>query len=458
MTALARLRTALQPHLRDARLRRSLSNIGWSGSEKLLRLVIGLVVGLWVARYLQSHAYGQLQFAVSWVALFNAIAWLGVGETVLRDLVQRPADEGRILGAALLLRVAGSCLAAGLAVAGALWFHAADPLVLAMVLVLSLAIPFAEAPAGVFLWLQAHGRLRGAVLAVNATRLAAALAKVALIVLGFGVLAFAWVGLAEAVLTCAAIFAIWSAMAGHRPRWSADAAGAWQMLASGAPLALAALATSLNSRVDQLMLGWLAGFGQVGLYAAATRFSEIWWILPPMLLNSIAPAYIYGHDGDAAIRRRVAWISASLAVPAVAASVLTTLWGDALVALALGPGYAGAGAILAVHIWLTVFLFLDAPLSHYLVATHRQRYLTGKTLLTLAANLALNAWLVPRHGALGAAIATLAATAAVNTGFYALWRGTRDIVRLQLAVARLLAFDAWRIGFRQLQRLFAVPP
>jgi PST family polysaccharide transporter len=451
-TLSARLVSGLRSRWSDARVRQSASNLIWTGSEQLLRLFTGLVVGLWVARYLQPVNYGLLQFAMSWVALFNAIAWLGVGEAVLRDFVQRPHDHPRILGTALLLRLTGSVIAGGLAFGIATLSHGREPMLLTLVAVFCLAIPFAEMPAGVFLWFQSQGRLRGPMLAVNGIRIGAALLKVGLIVSGIGVVGFALVGLAESVAICASIFAIYLAVK-VRPRgWRTDFTSAKAMLVSGAPLILSALATSLNSRIDQLMIGWLSDFSQVGIYAAATKFSELWWIVPTIVMNSLSPSYVYADQPVERVRKNVAWIGFLLLLAAIFVGGLVTLAAPPVVALTLGPKYLGAVPILLVHVWLAIFIFADAPMTQYLVATHRQRYITLKVCLTLALNLALNALWVPRHGALGAAVATLAATGAVSVSYFFLFRATRDVGQLQIDMLRLLTHGAWRIALTKIWR------
>jgi len=61
-------------------------NTSWLFGEKILRMVVGLFVGIWVARYLGPEQFGLFSYAQSFVGLFTAIATLGLDGIVVRKL------------------------------------------------------------------------------------------------------------------------------------------------------------------------------------------------------------------------------------------------------------------------------------------------------------------------------------------------------------------------------------
>ena len=67
-------------------------NTSWLFGEKILRMFVGLFVGIWVARYLGPEQFGLFSYAQSFVGLFTAIATLGLDGIVVRELVK---DESR---------------------------------------------------------------------------------------------------------------------------------------------------------------------------------------------------------------------------------------------------------------------------------------------------------------------------------------------------------------------------
>ena len=67
-------------------------NTSWLFGEKILRMIVSLFVGIWVARYLGPEQFGLFSYAKSFVGLFTAIATLGLNGIVVRELVK---DESR---------------------------------------------------------------------------------------------------------------------------------------------------------------------------------------------------------------------------------------------------------------------------------------------------------------------------------------------------------------------------
>ena len=68
---------------------RYLKNTSWLFGEKVLRMVMGLFVGIWVARYLGPEQFGTFSYSQSFVGLFTAIATLGLDGIVVRELVKK---------------------------------------------------------------------------------------------------------------------------------------------------------------------------------------------------------------------------------------------------------------------------------------------------------------------------------------------------------------------------------
>lgn len=435
MSAMLRLRGLLD----NGDLRRSLINIAWLSSEKVIRLFTGLFIGLWIARHLGPEGYGRLQYAMAWVGLFNAIAWLGVGETIIRDLVRDRDHEGRVMGSAFAIRLGGSCIAGVLAVVGGHCFGQLDDVTSRLVWIMALAIPFAEIPAGIWMWFQSHMRIRHAVLGKNAAMIGGALLRVYLLITDATIDTFAWAMVVESILLCGLLFLVYRLDGGNPMAWTYSWRSILQMLRDGLPLILSALVASLNARVDQLMLGWLADYREVGYYAAATRFSEVWWIVPPMLMNSLSPRFIYPKDLGEKLARNVTWITALLLVLALLPCLGVAIIGRPMLTALLGHGFEASIPVLTIHIWIAVFIFIDAPACQYLLTTDRQRFLIWKSLGAVVLNSLLNLLLIPRLGATGASIATLIAYAWAGCLFYAVTPGVRDVAHLQWGALRLLA-------------------
>ncbi len=412
-------------------MKSSILSFLWLASEKLLRIFTGVFVGLWLARYLGPEQYGVYMYAVAWVGLFNAIAWFGVGENVIRSLVKNPDSDAEMLGSAFAIRLLGSLSAGVLAVVTMACFGKSDANLLMLVMLMSLAIPFAETPAGIFLLFQSKLDIALPVLLQNVVRVAAAGLRIALIVSGSSILWFGGVILVESIAIFSVLFGLYLFRGGKISSWIFRWDSIRSMLIQGTPIAIAALVASLSARVDQLMLGWFADFAQVGMYSAALRFSEFWWAFAPIVMNSLSPKYIFNVDDEVKLQANIAKIMACMLLVSLVPVVFIVAIGKYAIPLLLGAQYAAALPVLYVHICIAILVFFDAPTSQFLLAHNRQRQMIWKSLFMLAVNAMLNLLLVSSFGALGAALATLLAYVLTIVCFYRLFPIYRDLARLQ---------------------------
>lgn len=52
-------------------IKKIISNAGWLLFDKFVRLMFGLLVGVWVARYLGPETYGQLAYVITLISFFK---------------------------------------------------------------------------------------------------------------------------------------------------------------------------------------------------------------------------------------------------------------------------------------------------------------------------------------------------------------------------------------------------
>jgi O-antigen/teichoic acid export membrane protein len=434
-----------------------LRNIVWYSSEKALRMTIGLFVGLWLARYLGPEEFGRFNFITAWLGMFEAIAWLGVGDTMLRDIVRHRDEEHRMMGSALMIRMCGSLLAISLALAAAKplgGFNEADFILLA---VLSIGIPFAQVTGGIWIWFASHTNIGPAVLSKNISMLIGAVLRISVILAGADLVALMAAVSLESVLWLILLVGAYLWHGEHFSRWRFDTRHAWGMLLTGMPIILNGLVVSLNARVDQIMLGRLTSMSDVGVYAAAMRFSEIWWVVPPMILQSLASRYIYPEDLGYKLQQNVARIILGMAFLSLLPCLFISVMGAEVINLFLGKQYLGAGHVLMIHIWTAVLIFIDAPVNQYLLATHRQSQLVFKSLVLLFSNVVMALILVPQYGASGAAMSTLIAQAATVLVLPMLYSPLHDVSGMYLLAIRQvqpLSISVYNSVMKQIKPIF----
>jgi PST family polysaccharide transporter len=91
-------------------LRQVLSNIAWLFTDQILQMGLGMVVGLWVARYLGPAQFGLLSYALTFVSIFSAVASMGLGRIVIRDIASNPQCKNETLGTSFGLQFIGGLI------------------------------------------------------------------------------------------------------------------------------------------------------------------------------------------------------------------------------------------------------------------------------------------------------------------------------------------------------------
>ena len=82
-----------------------LKNISWLFYDKIIRVLGGLLIGIWVARYLGPNDFGVLNYSIAYVAMFMLFVKLGLDQIVVREIVKDKESRGEILGTVFLLKL-----------------------------------------------------------------------------------------------------------------------------------------------------------------------------------------------------------------------------------------------------------------------------------------------------------------------------------------------------------------
>lgn len=393
---------------------------------------VGVFVGVWIARYLGPAQFGLLNYATAFIALFTAIATLGLNGIVVRDLIVEPGKAPSTLGTAFALQIIGGLLAFGLAVACVGFLRPHEHLAKIMIVVLGAGMMF-KATEVVKYWFEAKVQAKYGVWVENGAFLVFALVKVSLLVRGAQLMAFVWAAFAEGVLVAAGLLAVYVLNGQKLSIWRYRYKRAKGLLSDSWPLILSGLAVMVYMRVDQIMLGQMLGDEAVGIFSAAVRLSEIWYFIPVAICASVFPAIIEARRNSVELYYlRLKKLFELMVLMAVAVAIIMSFISDWVVNLLYGPGYQAAAPVLVIHIWTGIFVFLGVASSRWFIAENLQRYSFYRTLAGGIANVILNFILIPKYGVTGSAWATVISQAVASVFFNAANKETRIIFSMQI--------------------------
>jgi len=400
-----------------------LANIAWLMLDKVLKLVVGLGITVWLARHLGPQAFGQYSYVLAFVAMFSGLATLGLPTIAVRELVRarqaeppaqgaaearaQRAAEAEILGTTLALLLAGATLAVALILAVALWVRPEAPALRLGIALVAGTLLF-QTSALVRWWFESRVAARAAVLAETLALLAGAALKAALILADAPLWTFFAAVLTEAALLAVLLALAWRSMRAGVGRWRPRLARAASLMRGAWPLALSGAVLMVQARVDQFMLAELADDRELGYYGVALRVAEGLVFIALALQSTMFPALVQARQAaDGSFRRKLMSYYRASFVAALVVCVPLALLGQPLVLLLFGPAYAPAGWLLVLMAARVFLAFVGIARSAFLVVDNLQHYATFTVIVGTLLNVLLNLWWIPTHRAEGAVWASL---------------------------------------------------
>jgi len=390
-------------------LQNVLSNTGWLLADRIIRMGVGLFVGIWVARYLGPELFGLFSFAGAFVALFSAISTLGLDGIVVRDIVKDLSVKEETLGTTFFLKITGGVATFLIVLSGIALARPGDTLAYWLVGIIAAGMIF-QAFDAIDLWFQSQVQSKYSVYAKNFAFLTVSIVKIFLILSKASLIAFAWAGFAEVIIGSAGIMMAYKISGHNMMHWRFSLERAKSLFKDSWPLMMSGIAVMIYMRIDQIMLDLIVGDHEVGIYSAAVRLVEVWYFLPMVFVSSVFPSIVEAKAMDENLffdRLQKLYNFMALMVYSIALPV--TFLAGWIIELLFGLPYSKAGPMLAVLIWSLMFTNLGVARSTFLTTMNWTKVHLVTVSLGCMINVCLNFILIPRYGGMGAAIASCVA-------------------------------------------------
>jgi O-antigen/teichoic acid export membrane protein len=383
-------------------------NTSWLFAEQLLRMIAGVFVGIWVARYLGPEQFGIFSYALAFAAIFSGISKLGLDNIVVRDLVNQPDKRDRYLGTAFWLKFIGALITLAI-LAFASLFTANDDRTNLYIFIIASGTIFQSFEVIDF-YFQSKVLSKYVSLCKITQLLLSSALKLYVILTADDLFWFVIITLIDqATLAIALCIAYKYQRIGSFYRHF-NLAIAKTLINDSWPMIFSSIVVMLYMRIDQIIIKQMLGEKAVGLYSAAVRLSEVGYFIPMIITSSLFPAIISAKKISetlyyARLQRLytlMVWIAITIALP-------MTFLSDWLVIILYGETYKDAGQVLIIHIWTSVFVFLGVASGSWLTSENLQHLAFYRTFLGMVTNIILNFVLIPIYGLIGSAIATIIA-------------------------------------------------
>ena len=386
-------------------MNRVAQNAVWIIGGRIVQALLALVINMLTARYLGPSNYGLITYASSLVAFVVPIMQLGLSNVLVQEIVNRPDEEGKVLGTSMVMSLVSSffCVVGLTAFVFAVSPGETDTVLVC--LLYSVLLIF-QALEHIQYWYQAKLISKyTSMIGLGAYVLVSAY-KIYLLATAKPVYWFAFSNALDYALISFAGIILYRKLGGQKLQFS-WAVGK-QMLVRSHHYILSSMMVTVFAQTDKIMIKMMIGEADTGYYGAAVACAGLLSFVYSAIIDSFRPSIFDGlKDSEDAFLYRLTMLYSIIIYLSLAQSVVMTVFAKWIIYLLYGKAYEPAISALRIVVWYTTFSYIGAVRNIWILSNEKQKYLWIINLSGALANIVLNTLLIPSVGIDGAAIASL---------------------------------------------------
>jgi len=386
--------------------RRYFANTSWMFAEQMLRMVAGLLVGVWVARYLGPEQFGVFSYSVAFVALFTTIGKLGLDGIVVRDLVNDPQKRDDYLGTAFWLKFIGALIAFG-SIYGSSFFITNEYNTRIYLLIIASGMIFQSFDVIDF-YFQSKVLSRFVSLSKFIQLLLSSAFKVYFILMGADLIYFVIVSVVDQFSLAIALAYSYSKQKITSFYFNFDKKIAREMLLNSKPLIISGIMVSIYTCADRIIIRELLGVREVGIYTVATTLTMSLYFIPMLIANSLFPAILNSkNQSNVLYKERLSKLYKYLLSFGLCVCLSVYIFAFFIINLLYGAQYQESVEVLQIYIWVFLTICYSSVFGKWLLAENLQFLLPRFTLAAVLVNITGCFVFIPLWSIKGAAFAAL---------------------------------------------------
>jgi O-antigen/teichoic acid export membrane protein len=420
-------------------------NTSWLMGERILRIGVGLFLGVWIARYLGPEQFGLLSYAQSFVSIFAAIATLGLNGIIVRELVKDETHSDVLLGTAFGLKLVGAILILPV-LAVAVQLTSNDNYTNLLVFIIASSTIFQSFNVIDF-YFQSKVLSKYVALANAISLGVSSIVKIGLILNKAPLIAFAAMTVLDMIILAIGLIFFYKKSSHLKlMNWRFEWQMAKNLLKDSWPLILSGFVLMLQARIDQVMLKEMLGNIEVGYYSVAMRLIEVFSFITVFLRGSLYPSIQNAKThSEELYQNRLLNLYRLNFILFLMTAIPIYLFAEGLVVLIFGEAYQPAGILLALMSIRLFFTNMGVARGVYILTENLMKYSAVSMILGTATNILLNYLWIPEYGSKGAVTATIFSFMVTIFLIDILYSKTRNNVFLQIKSI----FTFYKINIRE---------
>lgn len=384
---------------------RVLKNASWIIGIQVVKSLLGLVISMLTARFLGPSNFGLINYAASIVAFVSPIMYLGLTGVLVQEIVNRPENEGKILGTAISLSFFSSLLCIGGVVAFVSIANRGERDTIIVCALYSILLIFQSLEMIVY-WFQAKLLSKYSSLVSLIAYLIVSAYKIFLLAAKKSIYWFAVSNALDYMIIAVCLLIVYRKLGGQKLRFSF--ADAKRMLSKSRYYIVSNMMIAIFAQTDRIMLKLMIDDAATGYYSAAVTCAGMTGFIFSAIIDSFRPIIFDNKKTDERqYENNMCRLYSIIIYLSLLQSVVITVFSKLIIHILYGSAYDPSINALRLIVWYTTFSYLGSVRSIWILAEDRQKYLWVINLSGAAANITLNYFLIPVMGIMGAALASL---------------------------------------------------
>lgn len=415
-------------------LRKIVSNTSWLFLEKFFRLLLGLTVSVWVAKYLGPEKFGELTYALTIIAFFQIISKMGLDSIVVRELSKENKDENKLLCTVCVARSVMGLISWLFVI---LLTYITDTKEIVILVILAGSSLLFQSTETIDLWYQSKSKSKKTVIIKVFTYITSNVIKIICILSSAPLWVFSALFGLEVLLTGFGLIISFKKMK-ERFHLNFDVELIKELLRESWPYILSGLSIIIYMRIDQIMVRHILGDKALGIYSVILPLSNFWQFIPIALSTSISPFIAKKKEISESEYYKALYNAFKIfALIGWSISITTYFLSGYVVDFMYGGIYDGASNVLAIHIFVNLFICMGVAHALWMVNEKKSKLSIYKTIIGAVVCVVGNYIVIDDYGIVG-----VAAMAVLSQAFATLITD---------------AFFTPKIFFMQIRAMFMMP-
>jgi O-antigen/teichoic acid export membrane protein len=381
-------------------------NMFWLCFDRVFRMVAALAISLLIARHLGPAEFGKLGYAQSLVGIVGIISTFGLENILTKRILSHESSLETILGSAFYIRLIGALITNLITAIFAYLYFQNNHSMSLIIFLYSTTVIFQSIDV-IKNYFEAEVTSKYVVWASNISFFLTLCLRIYFLYVKLDVTAFALSFAIDAIF-CAILNYYFYYKKTHQHfflTFKKDEAKV--LIRESFPLAVSGLSLILYMRLDALIIEHFLGIEMVGHYTAATRLTEVWYIIPTIFVSTFLPKLLRIKNNPLEFAQKFRLMFKWIMISSFVLSCFLSIGASPLIKILYGTKYLHSIPILVVHSW-TVFLIFIATLNNmWLIIYGLQKEILKRSVIGTVMNISLNILLTQKLGLIGVAISTV---------------------------------------------------